>query len=70
MELAEKILDIMDKGVTRITLTDQQISELGIILDVERDVFMGENDEAKNKEGLCDQLEMINYFLHRPDNGD
>ena len=69
LEVAQKILDILNKGRTIITLTEGQISKLDFMLHIELEVWMDDfrthdiKDEEFNE--CCERhLEMVNYLLH------
>jgi hypothetical protein len=65
IECVQQIMKKLEKGGT-ITLTDNQMLELGTMLHVERQVTMDclkENDDI-DIEYLNEQLEILNYFLH------
>jgi hypothetical protein len=85
LELAEKLLNVVESSSSTITMTDDDASELDSMLRAKRDIWMddymdnyredSESEEEELREDAYNYLEMIDYFIHslncdsRGDNG-
>ena len=61
LEFAQHMMNIIDSGVTSLTMIGEQVIMFEDMLDIDREFLIDNLDDSFNK---YYELEMLNHFLH------